>query len=383
MQCKYCGMDGFSSLKGLMGHRNQRGHTSCKASWEKERREQNDAKTKVECRICGQKLRNISNTHLKKHGISQQEYKERFHSAPMFADGLLDEQSKKRERSIVKRYGDQSIKASTIENFQRKYGQKEGKKRYEKWCSSVGSGLKNLQRKHGTKEGKRRHDEWIDSIQGRCTLDWYTERYGDEGNQLHQDACRNKSTGHLVQYYIDKYGKEGGVRVWNEICQSKALTLDNFVVKYGEEDGTRRYHELQQGKSGFCQSKVAVDLFNILAHRLLGEKVYYWENPKEYGLFLHDIWKYTFLDFFVSTKTRAIEFYGDYWHGNPILYPSGTTISYPNKSEVLVDSVWEADFERNRAVEREHGIPILVVWESEYRQDAERVVEECLSFVTS
>jgi hypothetical protein len=104
VSCSFCGKE-FETVKGVSVHYRHSQHCLTEYRKRKEFEKDNDKRTKVECLVCGQMLRNISNTHLKKHNITQKEYIEKY-NAGIFAEGLTKEQSKKREETIARLYGD-------------------------------------------------------------------------------------------------------------------------------------------------------------------------------------------------------------------------------------------------------------------------------------
>ena len=108
MICKYCDRKDFKNDKGLATHR--RHNKKCYNKWLTEKQEEESKKTKVQCLLCGKQLRNISNTHLKKHSITQKQYKILFPSALLFSEGLLNEQKQKRKDTIKKKYTEEEIK---------------------------------------------------------------------------------------------------------------------------------------------------------------------------------------------------------------------------------------------------------------------------------
>ena len=64
---------------------------------------------------------------------------------------------------------------------------------------------------------------------------------------------------------VEKFGKEKA----DEINQSKALTLDNFIRKYGEIEGKKRF--ISAIKNTNCFSPISQELFNKLDY-YLGKK---------------------------------------------------------------------------------------------------------------
>ena len=63
------------------------------------------------------------------------------------------------------------------------------------------------------------------------------------------------------------------------------------------------------------------------------EKIIHFNSGKEYFCF--------FVDFKYGNK--IIEFYGDYWHGNPKLYKPDDVVGY---KKIKVSKIWERDLNR-------------------------------------
>jgi len=79
------------------------------------------------------------------------------------------------------------------------------------------------------------------------------------------------------------------------------------------------------------------------------------------------------VDFIVGKK--IIEYYGDYWHGNPKIYSSGAMIRKKNIAEV-----WQHD---NNKVQDllDNGYDVLVVWENDYVTAPESAIQQCKEFI--
>lgn len=107
------------------------------------------------------------------------------------------------------------------------------------------------------------------------------------------------------------------------------------------------------------------------------------ENPIEYGAMLPESKRYTYFDFYDSKTNKVIEFYGDYWHGNPAKYDADAEISFPNGEIVLAKDIWAKDRNRNEEVKRHRNIDILVIWEGEYREQPTECVNKCVEFLNS
>ena len=103
-KCEYCQRE-FKTKKGLSTH--YRHNKSCQIQFyvdrDKQQEKLNKLKT-IECKICGKKLRYLSNTHLKTHNLTIKQYKELYPNEKIFTDDLLQEQTKKRMETLNELY---------------------------------------------------------------------------------------------------------------------------------------------------------------------------------------------------------------------------------------------------------------------------------------
>jgi G:T-mismatch repair DNA endonuclease (very short patch repair protein) len=141
--------------------------------------------------------------------------------------------------------------------------------------------------KYGEIEGKLRYDKRIEGIicnhagqKFPCTLDNFIERYGEiEGKLRYDKRCEKISYTSSKGYLIDKYGKVKADELWK-----------------------RKYKTVRVSKS----SKIVGE---ILTHLNI-------EYETEKNIFGK------FVDYYLPDYNMVIEFYGDYWHSNPKIYES-------------------------------------------------------------
>ena len=74
-------------------------------------------------------------------------------------------------------------------------------------------------------------------------------------------------------------------------------------------------------------------------------------------------WKYRFYDFYLPETNLIIEFYGDYWHANPVIYDAGKTIHY-KFGTITANDIWEKDKKRID-IAKKRGYYVIVIWEQE------------------
>ena len=390
-KCKYCGKE-CKDRKGVASH--IRLTPDCHKKWlEDERKkhaEYDKTHTFVYCKVCGAKLRNISNTHLKKHGMTMQDYKRQFPNESLFAEGLLEEQNEKREATLDKYHTDENGKRThylTLEKCIAKYGESEGLRIWNDSKSKRGSlSLDNLVRKYGEEKGQQLYEKRCRQMRGKRTLDYFVAKYGEEEGKRRHKEYHDKYIGfETLDWFINKYGEEKGREVYDAACKGKGLTLATFVRKYGEEIGRQKYEEYYRNRyNQFGQSKVAMELFGKLLENdvVASHKVWCDGHPKEFGKYLHELDRYVFFDFFDETTGRIIEFNGDYWHANPLVYESDSIIHMPGKTTKLAKDIWQWDEARNKAIKSEFGYEVLVIWHNEWNENPDDVLNRCLEFLT-
>jgi hypothetical protein len=78
---------------------------------------------------------------------------------------------------------------------------------------------------------------------------------------------------------------------------------------------------------------------------------------------------------------KVIEFYGDYWHCNPTIYNESRIIKIGNEYKKVTD-VWNDDKLRIEYVKKIPYIKdVLIVWQQDYNNNPDFIVEKCLKFL--
>ena len=73
-----------------------------------------------------------------------------------------------------------------------------------------------------------------------------------------------------------------------------------------------------------------------------------------------------------------IEIFGDYWHFNPKKY-DGESIQKKKRKEIKVKEVWKYDKYVIDGM-KEQGYKVLVVWESELKNELDKTTKKILEF---
>ncbi|MEI6271360.1 MAG: hypothetical protein WCP38_03230, partial [Chloroflexota bacterium] len=87
------------------------------------------------------------------------------------------------------------------------------------------------------------------------------------------------------------------------------------------------------------------------------------------------------LDFYDKLTKKCIEFYGDRFHANPLIYKNTDT---PNPFEPTKTSqiIWEYDKNRLNVL-KSNNIKTLIVWEMDYKMNKQQTIEKCISFLNN
>lgn len=228
IKCEFCEKYVAINKKGLSIHR--RSSKDCYNKWIEIENEKESTRSKVECEICGTLLRNISNTHLKKHNLTQQEYKEKFPDSPLFAEGLLEIQKNNREKTIGERYTPDEIKYLKGEKAKEEIIKKYGKIRTFKDTMSEDDIIELKKKKSEEKkaffEKLKKDDKYNDYIEKAKDKRKETnlKKHGIEFPQK-LERCKKKQKETLIKKYgnLEDYYK----MIWNK-------TLKTRKEKYGK-----------------------------------------------------------------------------------------------------------------------------------------------------
>lgn len=199
-------------------------------------------------------------------------------------------------------------------------------------------------------------------------------KYGEiEGNLKYENYVRKQKYTKSKQYYIDKYGETEGLKKFNNICKRKRNTKENFISKYGETEGLKRWNNYRSNVRT-PYSKIASELFTKLDKTL---KTLIFE-PKNRELLLESSENYFYYDCFHKESNTIIEFNGDYFHINPKIYSKDNwkPIFNLDYDKIILKDRIKQDF----AVKYYR---LIVVWESYYKNNKDKCVDEILSLIKS
>lgn len=204
-----------------------------------------------------------------------------------------------------------------------------------------------------------------------------------------------------IDNFISRYGTEEGTRRWTRYTDLKKQTLDNFILRYGNTEGPVRYEKwknaCKQTRANFIKrygkregedrynkyysqklnkllsgsrSSLQIEIANILADKSIPiiENYRLVDNDRNY-----------YYDILVEGTDIIIEVNGDFWHANPTLYNENAVLNFPGGHRVAKD-IWNKD-KIKLDVAKARGYSVYTVWEAEYRDDADAVINNIIKFI--
>jgi G:T-mismatch repair DNA endonuclease (very short patch repair protein) len=220
-------------------------------------------------------------------------------------------------------------------------------------------------------KSKNKAQQTLDDNCSRTTrLDYYTNRGATEQEAI--ELRSKRQTTFSLEICIEKYGEIEGRQKWEERQEKWLTTLD---AKSDEEKA--RINELKA--MGFLKSikqgysTVSFNLFEEIAETV--PDLLYGRQETTIRLAKNKIAR---PDCLLKEKKRIIEFHGDYWHCNPTKFKE--TDTRKTKGKKPVSEIWAKDKLREQAI-RDAGYDLLVIWENDYRVNANQTVEKCIEFL--
>lgn len=264
-------------------------------------------------------------------------------------------------------------KSLTLNNFIKKYGECLGKRMFDEYRKkqAYSNTFDYKSKKYGWN-----NEDFVKFNKSRAvTLENLIEKYGNEvGVMLFDSYIEKQHITKSKEYVVEKYGIEH----WKSVCQSKGITLKNFVKRYGEEIGVLKYEQAIKQHPRFV-SNIATHFFQKMisdnADVFDGLKIYYGKE-NEFGFYDKETKNYYFIDFLIYDLNIAIEFNGDYFHANPKIYDSDFSNFWHKKT--TAKEIWKNDEIKNKAIKR-LGFDLFIVWESDMNNES--VINNIINYI--
>lgn len=165
--------------------------------------------------------------------------------------------------------------------------------------------------------------------------------------------------------------------------------LDNYIKKYGDVEGLLKFNERKKNWSNIIEekyrngdfskisksnySKPEIDLFKNVVTKINLFGYYSALNNNQYfRRFDNKTYSYDFV-----YKNKIIEFNGEYWHCNPIKYKEDF---YHFHRKMTAKEIWKFDKTKIDLITKS-GYNVLVIWENDYKQNPEKIIQQCIDFL--
>lgn len=265
--------------------------------------------------------------------------------------------NEKREKDKIK---------GTLQYYVEKYGEDEGERRYKEKNSKLSVGEETLKRNGKTPEEIER----IRSKHAKNsanTLEIFIEKYGEsdgrERYELYIQRIKSKSCRTVDGWIYRGYSEDEAKLLLKEYQATS--TIEKYIERYGVDEGTKQYLEtnLKKTKTLFKYeksiSKLEFSFFSDLSNMIeldleKGRSCKIYCNTKTY-----------YCDYFHSINNKIIEVYGDFWHMNPQEYTSKDINVVMKKS---AEEIWKLDETRISDL-KTLGYEILILWESDIKKN--------------
>jgi len=258
----------------------------------------------------------------------------------------------------------------TLANLILKYGDTDGARRWEEYKQkqSTSNSLEYKAKKYGW--NKEQFDEFN---RGRAsTVENFINKHGEKIGMLKWDEyCERQKYTNSIEYFCQKYGGKGEIK-WNEYCVARgnSSNIQFIMQKYAvDQAGAERiFADRYNHASKFTSKAEKIFVQDFIS--FVGPIKYSYVD-KQFCIWSKQLNAPVFYDVTCTEKMKIVEFNGDYWHCNPTKYQADFVIK---QSGAAARDVWARDkIKTEEAMDR--GFDVLQIWESEYNDDPTKIME--------
>jgi len=317
----------------------------------------------VTCKVCGFKSKRIYGRHLKSHDMTSNDYKKMFPGEPLSTE-------------------------SDNKNTSKNSGLHMKEEKYKIMFSEKIKGNKNPNSKYNTtlEQRKSRSPFSNDFIKYSDLSD---KNKTKKKHEFIKKVCDKKSYEVRLDYWLDKgYCESDALKKLKE--RQTTFTLEKCTKMHGEDKGKEIYNNRQQkwqkslldnGNLKCGYSEVSQILFyEILKYYNINDMkdIYFATKNKEYYICKGkgEFYQYDFVDL---KNKKIIEYNGDKYHANPNLYECNDT-PHPFRKNITSQDIWDKDKRKKEAAE-ENGFEVLIIWDSEYKNQKINTLEKCKKYL--
>jgi len=327
-----------------------------------------DNEEKITCRLCGARMKRVYGKHMENHakedGIDIKTYRTMYPNAPIQTEADHKANSK----------------SSGLHMKEQKY---------KDMFSEKIKGNNNPNHKLNTTEKERKErSPFSKEFVGYKNLEEVNKQ--SAASKLSKDVAKIRLSTAQTEYWIKKgFNLEDAKLKVSE--RQKTFTLDLCIEKYGEENGRQVYTDRQNRwqtslltngnlKYGYSNASQELFLEIIKNYKNIKElsKVYFATKNNEHKIDKKEggIWIFDFADI---SRGKFIEYNGDRYHANPLLY-NENDFPHPFRKGFSAKFLWQKD--ANKIADAANiGFEVLTIWDSEYKKDKIGTLQKCLDFL--
>ena len=214
---------------------------------------------------------------------------------------------------------------------------------------------KTSNNKSGAAASAARTKEDIAGASKRCLSYWLVRGFSKK-EAVHE--VKKLQATFSLEKCILKHGEELGSHVW----QTRQDKWQNTLNLKTPEEKTR----ICKAKiaAGYTISKAEVEIFEELRKNFpnIKQQIPIFDKNKS---FIFDL----------GLGNKLIEYNGTYWHADPRVYESDALIK-----SISASDVWVKD-KRKITCAQSQGYDVLVIWEKDFKEDKNREIEKCMTFL--
>lgn len=214
------------------------------------------------------------------------------------------------------------------------------------------------------------------------------------------DACKEKTINAVkestnlntkLDYWLEQ--TNGDVERAKELLHQRQQTfsLKKCTEKYGDEEGYKVWKERQEKWQNTLKSKPDEERIEINRKKLninsisRAERELYNELLKFNGNIVSQLQLKSTDNFFIydiAFNNKIIEYNGDYWHASKRRFNANDIVRHNKQtgSPIFAKEIWDHDEEKLNFA-KSLGYDVLVIWESEYKNNKEETLEKCKMFL--
>lgn len=267
------------------------------------------------CKECGNKFGNKElRKHLKEHGFSLKSYRQK---------------------------------------FRLEFCQKCGEKLQEKNISGICLKCRDWTGENNPFWGKSHSKDTLELIRSKTKV--ASENLWKKGE--YREKIKQTTNGLKRDEKFREKQKQNALNWYKEHPEQKNLRSERMMKTW--KDG-----KIEPNINSINESKMEKLLFKMIKTAIPQREV------KKKTIKIEGRWFYP--DIMIDNKV-IIEFFGDYWHGNPQKYKNTDMIHH----KMTAGEIWEKDAERIDIL-KNSGYTIIVVWQKDFLQDKEGTVRRII-----